>query len=213
MSFIADQSTAVCIPLVCFISELRGTPAGESLADWLPPQPPTPPRGQAGTASFSHQPCVISEFFAMNQITKARKGNRRPVSCLFCRSRKLRCSRNFPCTNCVSRGLNCTRDETSQSVITNDATEAPSRSSTTFEKDVLARLRRLEEVVIGGSGTGSPLSIPTGSPMQAGSPQENSPRSFVQKFDRYNRTERSPSSEVDWLEEEITHTGPSVSSS
>jgi hypothetical protein len=31
----------------------------------------------------------------------------RPVSCRFCRSRKLRCSRESPCTNCVSRAIVC----------------------------------------------------------------------------------------------------------
>ncbi|PVH87146.1 hypothetical protein DL98DRAFT_544932 [Cadophora sp. DSE1049] len=32
---------------------------------------------------------------------------KRPVSCLFCRSRKLRCTREFPCSNCVERGISC----------------------------------------------------------------------------------------------------------
>lgn len=32
---------------------------------------------------------------------------KRPVSCQFCRTRKLRCSRTAPCTSCVSRNTTC----------------------------------------------------------------------------------------------------------
>lgn len=35
------------------------------------------------------------------------KGRSRPVSCHFCRTKKLRCSRDFPCTNCTSREIAC----------------------------------------------------------------------------------------------------------
>lgn len=31
----------------------------------------------------------------------------RPVSCHFCRRRKLRCSRQFPCDNCSVRSITC----------------------------------------------------------------------------------------------------------
>jgi hypothetical protein len=31
----------------------------------------------------------------------------RAVSCQFCRLRKLRCNRQFPCSNCLSRGVAC----------------------------------------------------------------------------------------------------------
>ncbi|KAF5597533.1 zinc finger transcription factor YRR1 [Fusarium pseudocircinatum] len=36
-----------------------------------------------------------------------RQPRQRPVSCNFCRVRKLRCSREFPCSNCTSRGVQC----------------------------------------------------------------------------------------------------------
>lgn len=36
-----------------------------------------------------------------------RSSRQRPISCHFCRSRKLRCSRDAPCTNCTSRGIEC----------------------------------------------------------------------------------------------------------
>ena len=36
-----------------------------------------------------------------------RQPRQRPISCQFCRMRKLRCSRIFPCSNCTSRGVTC----------------------------------------------------------------------------------------------------------
>src|SRR4051794_1282425 len=37
----------------------------------------------------------------------ARNPRQRPVSCFFCRSRKLRCSRETPCSNCAVRKIQC----------------------------------------------------------------------------------------------------------
>lgn len=34
-------------------------------------------------------------------------GRAKPVSCQSCRARKLRCSRQEPCSNCTARGLSC----------------------------------------------------------------------------------------------------------
>src|SRR5687767_3072557 len=36
-----------------------------------------------------------------------RQPRQRPVSCVFCRTRKLRCNRQYPCSNCTSRGVIC----------------------------------------------------------------------------------------------------------
>jgi len=62
----------------------------------------------------------------------------RPVSCRFCRSRKLRCSRESPCSNCVSRGMRC---ELETLVSPSPATQNAS------ESELLARIRKLEELV------------------------------------------------------------------
>ncbi|KAI4160851.1 MAG: hypothetical protein LQ342_005376 [Letrouitia transgressa] len=62
----------------------------------------------------------------------------RPVSCRFCRSRKLRCSRETPCSNCVSRGIQCELDY---------ATENPSTAHSATELELLGRIRKLEELV------------------------------------------------------------------
>lgn len=78
----------------------------------------------------------------------------RPVSCLFCRSRKLRCSRQFPCANCTSRGISCQGEtrERAPAVSVSSTDEIPNTSnSNTFQEDVLARLHRLENIVIGQS--------------------------------------------------------------
>jgi hypothetical protein len=40
-------------------------------------------------------------------LRKSSTSRQRPVSCYFCRSRKLRCSREAPCSNCRSRDLVC----------------------------------------------------------------------------------------------------------
>ncbi|KAK9241398.1 hypothetical protein V1525DRAFT_393036 [Lipomyces kononenkoae] len=66
----------------------------------------------------------------------------RPVSCRFCRSRKLRCSRELPCSNCVSRGIVCELP----------LKNAPRVTSTTSTHDnaqaeLLERIRKLEELV------------------------------------------------------------------
>lgn len=86
--------------------------------------------------------------------SNAKRGlsRQRPVSCHFCRTRKLRCSRQFPCSNCTARGLNC-QPNTSQ------AFPVESRSSkedepTDSNSELLARLQRLEEIVMNQSGQG-----------------------------------------------------------
>jgi Fungal Zn(2)-Cys(6) binuclear cluster domain len=62
----------------------------------------------------------------------------RPVSCRFCRSRKLRCSREAPCSNCVSRGFRCELEY---------PTGSPSRTLGASEAELVERIRKLEELV------------------------------------------------------------------
>lgn len=79
----------------------------------------------------------------------------RPVSCYFCRSRKLRCSRQAPCSNCLSRGISCTLqalpapNPSERNHITSftqaSARPAPDSAS---NSELLARIRLLEEVVL-----------------------------------------------------------------
>lgn len=75
----------------------------------------------------------------------------RPISCYFCRSRKLRCSRETPCTNCETRGLVCQihsapshgRGESE----TTDSRRSDSESSE--NADLRRRLERLEAIISG----------------------------------------------------------------
>lgn len=60
----------------------------------------------------------------------------RPVSCRFCRTRKLRCSRDTPCSNCVSRGVRCELEDI----------DRPKGSALSVqEPEILERLQRLEK--------------------------------------------------------------------
>jgi hypothetical protein len=67
----------------------------------------------------------------------------RAVSCHFCRSRKLRCCRQFPCFNCTSRGISC--QLYSSHAPGKSRPETPDSQS----DETLARLRRLEDLVLG----------------------------------------------------------------
>lgn len=66
----------------------------------------------------------------------------RPVSCHFCRSRKLRCSRQLPCSNCISRGIDCGLYSPLASI------DKPQNSNSHETADILTRLKRLEEIVL-----------------------------------------------------------------
>ena len=93
---------------------------------------------------FSPNP--FSEWIMRQSISKKRTTRQRPISCHFCRSRKLRCSRHFPCPNCETRGLKC-QLYTSQSLPTSSRPSHRGISSD-FNSEVLARLQRLEEIVL-----------------------------------------------------------------
>ncbi|KAH7116257.1 hypothetical protein B0J11DRAFT_594092, partial [Dendryphion nanum] len=63
-----------------------------------------------------------------------------PVSCNFCRSSKLRCSRGQPCTNCAARKIPCRHDYS-----------VPPRTSSgpdPVQTEILERLRRLERAIL-----------------------------------------------------------------
>ncbi|KAF2864667.1 hypothetical protein BDV95DRAFT_508913 [Massariosphaeria phaeospora] len=77
-----------------------------------------------------------------NPTGSTRTRRQTPVSCSFCRTRKLRCSRTQPCANCSARGIACLQEHPSPA--SQDSSEDPLRA------DILARLRRLEELIILG---------------------------------------------------------------
>ncbi|EXJ59621.1 hypothetical protein A1O7_03767 [Cladophialophora yegresii CBS 114405] len=77
---------------------------------------------------------------ALNPLKRPRQD---PVSCQFCRSKKLKCNRQSPCSNCASRGLPCDGDSASNARRPLEAT------GDAGELSILARLKRLEDVVLG----------------------------------------------------------------
>ena len=74
----------------------------------------------------------------MPKDQQTRNHRQRPVSCRFCRSRKLRCNRESPCSNCVSRGVTCELENT---VLPTPGTASSSESK------LLERIRKLERLV------------------------------------------------------------------
>lgn len=80
----------------------------------------------------------------------------RPVSCRFCRSRKLRCSREAPCSNCVSRRIHCDLE---------DVARPPAKTANASESELLERIRKLEALVDGQK---------SGTPATTGSTRQNS---------------------------------------
>ncbi|KAH8892748.1 hypothetical protein GQ53DRAFT_840598 [Thozetella sp. PMI_491] len=80
---------------------------------------------------------------------------RRPVSCVFCQSRKLRCSRESPCSNCANRGIPCepTGGPRKQPQVSNQGNSPETvgaeslRALNDSNTEIIERLRRLEEAI------------------------------------------------------------------
>ncbi|KAJ5094249.1 hypothetical protein N7456_010110 [Penicillium angulare] len=133
----------------------------------------------------------------LNRSTRSR-----PVSCLFCRSRKLRCSRQFPCANCTSRGLSCELDGHRVPSTTSLEENLPDEGSS--KGDILERLRRLEDIVIGQGGE-PPISA------SGQASQEKASQAWQKGYSSPLNTEKSPAIDVDWLEGEVTYSVPTDS--
>ncbi|KAJ9617102.1 hypothetical protein H2200_000823 [Cladophialophora chaetospira] len=73
------------------------------------------------------------------QTTSTRRRRQNPVSCRFCREKKLRCDRQSPCSNCSSRGVFCSNEPKSQ--------PRAASSDAADNAVLLDRLKHLEEIV------------------------------------------------------------------
>jgi hypothetical protein len=73
----------------------------------------------------------------MPKDQQKRATRQQPVSCRSCRSRKLRCNREFPCSNCVSRGVTCELE---------NAVRPPPGPPSSLESELLERVRKLERL-------------------------------------------------------------------
>ncbi|KAL6399945.1 hypothetical protein AUP68_17355 [Ilyonectria robusta] len=77
-----------------------------------------------------------------------RQPRKRQISCHFCRARKLRCNREFPCSNCTSRGVPCPEPQHAAS----PAAQRPAAKKAApkaGETDIQSRLERLEGLLHG----------------------------------------------------------------
>lgn len=117
----------------------------------------------------------------------------RPVSCHFCRSRKLRCSRQFPCSNCSSRGLSC------QLYSAHPVAKSRQDASDPRSEEILARLSRLEDLVLGKDGPARPRMGDAGERLPSQTPF-------------HLRNDRDSTADVDWLERVCMHQSSSVRS-
>ncbi|KAH7403307.1 hypothetical protein BKA64DRAFT_574373 [Cadophora sp. MPI-SDFR-AT-0126] len=72
---------------------------------------------------------------------------KRPVSCAFCRSRKLRCTREFPCSNCVERGISCQLRPPSQVSTSSSPAHTCQTTSEVSNLEIVQRVERLEEII------------------------------------------------------------------
>ena len=88
-----------------------------------------------------------------HSMLKGHSSRQRPVACHFCRSRKLRCSRQFPCPNCTARGIKCELYASQELPVSNDSGSTSKRnSSVNPDSEVLSRIRRLEDIVTRSTG-------------------------------------------------------------
>lgn len=78
----------------------------------------------------------------------AKSERKRPVSCHFCRSRKLRCDRQSPCTSCQTRGVQCTLYPTSSVELPGSRPTIQPLAPNGSNAELTARLLRLEEIVL-----------------------------------------------------------------
>jgi hypothetical protein len=87
---------------------------------------------------------------SLNSIVTMRNRRNRadPISCQFCRSKKLRCNRVQPCSNCTVRGITC-------AFIIPPSTQRNEASSS--NQALLDRIERLESLIL-------PESQPEGTP-------------------------------------------------
>ena len=119
-------------------------------------------------------------------IRKERRSRQRPVSCHFCRSRKLRCSRQLPCSNCSTREISCQLygPQTPCSISKSDTANPPE----TFDSIASTPLQRQQDSVE--------------SPSNPTSPENKSWEGFCQAASSllYRNGRQNPITDAEWLE-------------
>lgn len=82
-----------------------------------------------------------------DQSSMGRQQRQRPISCHFCRVRKLRCSRQFPCSNCTSRGVACQQGPDAAASSVTPVAQRRNYPSDVGTSEMLSRLEKLEALV------------------------------------------------------------------
>ena len=100
-----------------------------------------------------------------------------PVSCQLCRTKKLKCNREQPCQNCLTRGVTCERQTR---LPPNRGQHTPIVSE---NASILARLQRLEDLVLGSNGIESPPSASQQQRSQSVAPSQTSEREEAHRAD------------------------------
>jgi hypothetical protein len=96
-------------------------------------------------SDMSHYTSVFRANPADDHKNKVTKRNRHPVSCVACRSRKLKCDRKQPCGTCIKRG----DGDSCRFTPAGGNGSSPSGSGQLPRQEVQLRLQRLEEMVQG----------------------------------------------------------------
>nr|A0A411PQN2.1 RecName: Full=Agnestins biosynthesis cluster transcription factor AgnL11; AltName: Full=Agnestins biosynthesis cluster protein L11 [Paecilomyces divaricatus]QBG38877.1 transcription factor [Paecilomyces divaricatus] len=87
------------------------------------------------------------------QLEKQSRPRQVPTSCHFCRTKKLKCDRRFPCSNCRARRLSCVPFSDRSQAASLDLPGAGPSSTVSNEElseninELKARLQRLEELI------------------------------------------------------------------
>ena len=105
------------------------------------------------------------------------KPRQEPVSCQFCRTKKLKCNRDQPCQNCLARGIECERKGRLPASHVQH-TYVPAENA-----DILARLQRLEDIVLGSQRAISSLTGTESQRAQSVASSQVSEREKVHKAD------------------------------
>lgn len=142
----------------------------------------------------------LPQLFLMPKEPHQKLGapRQRPVSCQFCRTRKLRCSRDSPCSNCRSRNIPCELEQPVQ---------VAAASGEDDRAELLERIRKLEAIVeqSTSSTTASTQSSSPGSSNGPGIPSRHA-RANINSGDQQTRniSKPSPIEQLDrdfaWLE-------------
>ncbi|KID97874.1 Fungal transcriptional regulatory protein, partial [Metarhizium majus ARSEF 297] len=105
-----------------------------------------------------------------------RQWRQRPIACQSCRRRKIRCSRQFPCSNCTSRGLQCVQFYEPLEPAPEAKGKDEPKSANVSNADIRARLDKLETWITGLSDP-RPGSTPSAEKIDDAHPPSPSSRS------------------------------------